>query len=182
MNISDSFENLLRIYPIDSEKTLGIVCALVNKPIPPHIKTNDELITWIKPLCSLPSSPESRPRQNRTYVDIEGIFSRTELGTANYSVNQTARESLQIPEEVLMRHLIQSANLTDFLGTMYEVIDQEGHEYADADYSGNDYDYEEHESSDTENHEVRITLTGTRQLTEFFNANRTRETEDENED
>lgn len=135
----------------------ALVLKLAGKLPPPECETFEQLKDWVEMHCEkrakpLPSAAGRNSREGGIVINVD--FSETEYGRANYSVRRHGSESFRIGAEELMAMVRTAIADGDGLDKVVEAVadkvdsDAWGECDPSMDDSG-DYDYSEHEESET---------------------------------
>ncbi|KAF0179593.1 MAG: hypothetical protein FD161_1210 [Limisphaerales bacterium] len=141
----------------------ALVLKLAGKLPPPECETFEQVKEWIETHCEPRKVARSSPPAARRVVE-EGIrltvrFSDTEYGRADYSVRRHAREEFHLDADDLMELVRTAIENGDSLDEIVEAaarkIDDDAWELCDPsmDDTG-DYDYSNHDVSDTQDCET----------------------------
>ncbi len=141
----------------------ALVLKLAGKLPPPECETFEQVREWIETHCE-PRKVAGHKQRAARRVAEEGIrltvrFSDTEYGRADYSVRRHAREEFHLEAEDLMELVRTAVENGDGLDEIVEAaarkIDDDAWEVCDPsmDDTG-DYDYTNHDVSDTEDSET----------------------------
>ena len=135
----------------------ALILKLTGKLPPPECATFAQLKEWVELNCEnrprpLPSAAGRHSREGGIVINVD--FSETEYGRADYSVRRRGREEFRIGAEDLMAMVRTAIDDGDGLDEVVEAVSAKIEEDAwgecdpSMDDSG-DYDYSEHDVSDT---------------------------------
>jgi hypothetical protein len=154
------FIELLRLVP-GNPLVRALVLKLTGQLPPADPMTFEQLQDWIEWNCERRVRPLStrRNRHDDAGISVNVDFSETEYGRANYSVRRYARESFHVNWDDLME-IIQDA--IEDGGGMTEVVDAIADKIDDAAWNQcepsldeyGDYNYDEHDSTDSGDEET----------------------------
>ena len=141
----------------------ALVLKLAGKLPPPECETFEQVKEWVELNCGprkLPvSTTAASRRQAEPGIHIMVRFAETEYGRADYSVRRHAREEFHLDADDLMELVRTAIENGDSLDEIVEAaarkIDDDAWEVCDPsmDDTG-DYDYSNHDVSDTEDCET----------------------------
>ena len=135
----------------------ALILKLTGKLPPPECRTFEQLKGWVELNCekrARTSPPQTGGHSREGGIVINVDFSETESGRANYSVRRHGSESFRLGAEDLMAMVQTAIDDGDGLDEVVEAvagkIDDDAWSQCDPslDDSG-DYDYSEHEESET---------------------------------
>ena len=154
-----SFIELLKLVPANPFVRAWVL-KFSGKLPPSDCETFEQLKVWVEFNCikRVRHTSQNRSRQDDG-VGITVHFSETEYGRANYSVDRSGEDTFQIGAEELLT-MVQEA--IDGGGGMTEVLDEITTRIDDDAWSEcepnldnyGDYEYDEHDSTDSGNGEI----------------------------
>jgi len=156
-----NFIELIRLAP-RNPFVRALILKLTGKMPGPERETFEQLKDWVETNCERKARPTPN-RRGRNNAD-DGIainveFSETEYGRADYSVPRSGSEEFRIDAEDLMAMVQAAIDAGEGVEEVVEVIagkiddDAWNHCNPDLDNYG-DYDYSEHEATDSGNSET----------------------------
>ncbi len=170
-----SFIELIRFVP-KNPFVRALILKLVGQMPGSELETFDQLKDWIERNCTQRVRP--MPNQNRRRSADGGIsisveFSETENGRADYSVSRSGNDEFRIGAEDLIE-IVQE--VIEAGGSMDEVVDMIAGKIDDDAWnecdpemdSYGDYNYSEHESSDSSDSETNYSRNDIRSAVRTF--------------
>jgi len=159
-----SFIQLLGLAP-RNPIVRALVLKQTGKMPAPELETFDEIKEWVETNCdrkSLP--PHSRPMPPGGGISINVEFSEIEYGRASYSVSRSGRGSFQVEAdellEIVQRAIDAGQRMDDVVDVITENIDADAWTQCQPDMEDSgDYDYDNHDSNDTEDSETTYSKT-----------------------
>lgn len=154
--LSGSFIELIGLAP-KNPYVRAIILAETGKMPAPECETPEQIKEWVELTCE---KKRRLPIQQRNGSDhafsITVEFSETESGRADYSVQRSGSEEFHIEQDELLE-IVETAieneeSVEDVIQTLSEKIHEDAWGRCDPnmdDYG--DYDYDEHDSSDSGN-------------------------------
>ena len=156
-----NFLELVQLVPRNPQ-VRALILKLTGKLPPPECETFEQLKEWVELNCEkrLKQSPTPTSRHNpEGGIVINVDFSETECGRASYSVRRYGTESFRVGAVELLEMVRTAIDEGDGLDEVVEAIaskiDDDAWSQCDPsmDDSG-DYDYSDHESSETDDSET----------------------------
>ncbi|MEK6536211.1 MAG: hypothetical protein AABZ63_01855 [Actinomycetota bacterium] len=156
-----NFLELVRLVPRNPQ-VRALILKLTGKLPPPECETFEQLKEWVELNCEkrLKPSPIPTSRHNQQGgIVINVDFSETECGRADYSVRRYGTESFRVGAvellEIVRTAIDEGDGLDEVVEAIASKIDDDAWSQCDPsmDDSG-DYDYSDHESSETDDSET----------------------------
>lgn len=156
-----NFLELVQLVPRNPQ-VRALILKLTGKLPPPECETFEQLKEWVELNCEkrLKPSPTPTSRHNQQGgIVINVDFSETECGRASYSVRRYGTESFRVGAvellEIVRTALDEGDGLDEIVEAIASKIDDDAWSQCDPsmDDSG-DYDYSDHESSETDDSET----------------------------
>ena len=156
-----NFLELVQLVPRNPQ-VRALILKLTGKLPPPECETFEQLKDWVELNCEkrLKPSPTPTSRHNQEgAIEINVDISETECGRASYSVRRYGTESFRVGAVELLEMVRTAIDEGDGLDEVVEAIaskiDDDAWSQCDPsmDDSG-DYDYSDHESSETDDSET----------------------------
>lgn len=133
----------------------GLILAQTRKLPGPECETFEQIKVWVETNCERKSRPHDETRAPcRDGIVIKVEFSETEHGRANYSVPRYGTDEFVLDEEELINFVQAAIDDGDGVDVVVDKIAEEINDNAwnrcdpSLDDSG-DYNYDDHESSDS---------------------------------
>ena len=158
----------------------GLILHQTGKLPGPERQTFAAIKEWVELTCAPRAGGGHQAKASglaEAAFAIKVEFSDTEYGRANYSVGRSAEDEFVLAEdevlEVVQAAIDDGRQLDQVVGKLAELIDAEAWERCDPslDDSG-DYEYENHDLSDTDNSTVAFSKTQVRERLVIFLRNR----------
>lgn len=154
-----SFIELLKLVPANPY-VRGLVLKLTGKMPTPESETFEQLKDWVEFNCSKrirKSAPAKNSDEGGVIINVE--FSETEYGRASYSVSRSGSEPFRIGAgevtELIQDAITDGRGIEDVIDTIAARIKDEAWDECDPGMDNyGDYDYDDHESSDSGNGEI----------------------------
>jgi hypothetical protein len=120
--------------------------------VPKENDTYEKIVEWIESNIIDPNSFAAKPVPVSETEPIRFTLqsSRTEMGTARYSVPQEARYEYQLTPQEIVDMAVDSSSWDELTSAMI----RDAEENSEPDYEGDEFDYDNHETSDTDNYET----------------------------
>lgn len=170
-----NFLELLRLVPRNPQ-VRGLLLKLTGKLPPPEAATFEQLKDWVETQCERPVKSSVTPegvRRRDGGIAITVEFSETEYGRADYSVRRYGSEEFRLGAADLMELVNEAIESGGGLDEVVELvagkIDEDAWEVCDPsmdDYG--DYNYDEHDVSDTHDSEAGFSRAVLRNLVLAF--------------
>lgn len=146
----------------------GLILAQTKKMPGTECETFEQVRDWVEMTCEKKARPANAghvPCGDGIVITVE--FSETEYGRANYSVNRSGSDEFSIDDDELVELVNEAVEseegLDGVIEKIAELIDEDAWNRCDPnmdDYG--DYDYDEHESSDSANSDTEFSKTQVR--------------------
>ena len=156
-----SFIELIRLVPCNPY-VRALILKLIGQMPGSELETFDQLKDWIERNCTQRVRP--MPNQNRQRSADGGIsisveFSETENGRADYSVSRSGNDEFRIGAddliEIVQEVIEAGGSMDEVVDTIAGKIDDDAWNECDPEMdSYGDYNYSEHESSDSSDSET----------------------------
>jgi hypothetical protein len=156
-----NFIELIRLVP-KNPFVRALILKLAGKMPGPECETFEQLKDWVETTCDKKArpTPSHRGRNNpEDGIAITVEFSETEYGRADYSVPRSGNEEFRIGAADLME-MVQAAidageGLNEVVDVIAEKIDDDAWNQCNPDLDNyGDYDYSEHDATDSGNSET----------------------------
>jgi hypothetical protein len=156
----------------------GLILAQTRRMPGPDCETFEQVKDWVETTCERKARRPDQPVvQAEEGISITVEFSETEYGRANYSVQRSGNDEFEINADELLdmvREAIdEEAGVDGVIEKIGNLIDSDAWSRCDPgmeDYG--DYDYDQHESSDTDNSATEFSKTILRDRLLAFLRNR----------
>ncbi|MGZ5505620.1 MAG: hypothetical protein ACXWJX_02355 [Limisphaerales bacterium] len=164
-----NFIELLMIVP-RNPYVRGLILKLTGKLPPLECETFEQTKEWVETTCERKPRVSSNrtQRNNREGISISVDFAETECGRADYSVRRYGQSAFEINEDDLLEIVQCAIDAEDGLDEIVEVvagkIDDDAWEQCEPsmdDYG--DYNYDDHENTDSRDSEITFSRTDIRE-------------------
>ena len=170
-----SFIELIRLVP-KNPFVRALILKLIGQLPSPELETFDQLKDWIERNCTQRVRP--MPNQNRRRSADGGIsisveFSETENGRADYSVSRSGNDEFRIGAddliEIVQEVIEAGGGMDEVVDFIAGKIDDDAWNECDPEMdSYGDYNYSEHESSDSSDSETNYSRNDIRSAVRTF--------------
>ena len=156
-----NFRELVQLVPRNPQ-VRALILKLTGKLPPPECETFEQLKEWVELNCEKRLKPSPAPTSRHHPeggIVITVDFSETECGRASYSVRRYGTESFRVGAvellEIVRTALDDGDGMDEVVEAIASKIDDDAWSQCDPsmDDSG-DYDYSDHESSETDDSET----------------------------
>jgi hypothetical protein len=139
----------------------GLLLALTRKMPPPECQDYDQIKDWVELNCDRKLRPQNALPAATEGIPISVDFSDTEYGRASYSVSRSGTEQFLLDEAELVDMVQGTLDADEGLDSLVESVARQIKESAwdrcdPSMQDSNDYDYMEHDRTDTENGTVEF--------------------------
>jgi hypothetical protein len=168
-----NFIELLKLVPTNPY-VRGLILKFTGKLPPEDCVTFEALAAWVTQHCSRrirKPVPGSRPAE--TGISIRVKFSEVEYGRANYSVDRSGESTFDLAaddlHEIIDDAIATGGGMTEVLDTILLRVEEDAWNQCDPsleDYG--EYDYNDHDCTDSDNGSVRCSREAVRNLVLAF--------------
>ena len=156
----------------------GLILAQTRRMPGPDCETFEQVKDWVETTCDKKLRPAvATQSQTGDGITIKVEFSETEYGRANYSVPRSGNDEFEIKADELLDMVREAIDEEEGMDGVIEkiasLIDSDAWSRCEANMDDNgEYDYSEHESSDTDNSATEFSKTILRDRLLAFLRNR----------
>jgi hypothetical protein len=146
----------------------GLILSQTGRLPEPERETFEQIREWVETTCDKKlRPPNANHSQTGDGFAVSVEFSETEYGRANYSVPRSGSEEFALAADELLEMVEEAINDGEGIGTVVdkiaEQIDAEAWDRCDPNLDDcGDYDYSDHDSSNSENSTVEFSKTQVR--------------------
>lgn len=170
-----SFTELIRLVP-RNPYVRALILKLVGQMPGSELETFDQLKDWLEHNCThrvRPMPNQHRQRSADGGISINVEFSETENGRADYSVSRSGNDEFRIGAEDLIeivQEVIEAGgSMDEVVDTIAGKIDDDAWNECDPEMdSYGDYNYSDHESSDSSDSETNYSRNDIRSAVRTF--------------
>jgi hypothetical protein len=162
-----NFIELLKLVPANPY-VRALILKFTGKMPGPECQTFEQLKDWVEFNCAKRIRPRSGSARNYDDISISVDFSEMEYGRARYSVERYGTDTFSVDAEdlldIIRDRIANGGGIGEVVEAIAEKIDDDAWTQCNPDLDGyGDYDYEEHDSTDSSDSEVKYSNDAIRQ-------------------